>query len=144
MRSNGSDLASPRYTLARGPIGAGALGWELAGDVVASHRAFCPDDFDRDAEAAMDWAEGLIGARQDWHHRLVDGVHRWEASVLPHYDVPDVQTHGAVYRMSVQTDARGAVLVAYTRDAETGAVTRSLLRIDPAGVAYIRRRLTGV
>ncbi|MCB5181883.1 hypothetical protein [Streptomyces antimicrobicus] len=59
------------------------------------------------------------------------------------FDVPDVQTFGAVYRMSVQTDARGAVLVAYTRDPETGSVTRSSLRIDWAGAAYIRRRLAG-
>ncbi|MCB5181497.1 hypothetical protein [Streptomyces antimicrobicus] len=60
------------------------------------------------------------------------------------FDVPDVQTYGYVYRMSVQTDARGAVLVAYTCDSETGAVTRSSLRIDPAGAAYIRRRLAGL
>ncbi|MFJ7264972.1 hypothetical protein ACIQV2_33005 [Streptomyces globosus] len=60
------------------------------------------------------------------------------------FDVPHIQTYGEVYRMTVQTDARGAVLVAYTRDPETGAVTRSQLRIDPAGAAYIRRRLAGL
>ncbi|MEU3065040.1 hypothetical protein [Streptomyces subrutilus] len=133
-------MQSPRYTLTRGSIGVGAPGWELAGDAVASHRVFRADDFDRDVEAAADWADGLIGARQDWHHRLVDGVHRWEASALPHYDVPDVHTYGDAYKMSVQTDSRGAVLVAYTRDAASGAVTRSAIRIDPAGVAYLQRR----
>ncbi|MEU2455864.1 hypothetical protein ABZ605_37965 [Streptomyces sp. NPDC012765] len=61
----------------------------------------------------------------------------------PPFDVPDVQTYGAAYKLNVQTDSRGAVLVAYTRDAATGAVTRSQIRIDPAGAAYIRRRLAG-
>ncbi|MEV0097356.1 hypothetical protein [Streptomyces sp. NPDC050738] len=62
----------------------------------------------------------------------------------PVFDIPDVQTHGDVYRMTVQTDARGAVLVAYTRDRETGAVTRSQLRFNRAGVDYVRRRLDEV
>ncbi|MFD3834176.1 hypothetical protein [Streptomyces sp. NPDC058621] len=131
----------PRYTLRPGRISTGVPGWELEGDVVASHPRFDADDSDQDVEGAMVWAEGLIGARQDWRHRRVDGADRWEAGALPHYDIPDIQTHGAAYKMSVQTDARGAVLVAYTRDATTGAVTRSHIRIDPAGVDYIRHRL---
>lgn len=61
----------------------------------------------------------------------------------PVFEVPSINTFGAVYRMSIQTDARGAVLVAYTRDPETGRVTRSSLRVDQAGAAYIRRRLSG-
>ncbi|WP_030775267.1 hypothetical protein [Streptomyces sp. NRRL F-2664] len=61
----------------------------------------------------------------------------------PPFDVPDVQTYGTAYKLNVQTDRNGAVLVAYTRDATTGAVTRSQIRIDPAGSAYIRRRLAG-
>ncbi|TLQ38623.1 hypothetical protein [Streptomyces marianii] len=56
-------------------------------------------------------------------------------------DIPDIQIHGTVYRMSVQTDPRGAVLVAYTKDAETGAVGRTFIRFDLAGVDYLRRRL---
>ncbi|MGW6617833.1 hypothetical protein ACWGA0_30820 [Streptomyces erythrochromogenes] len=61
----------------------------------------------------------------------------------PPFPVPDIQTFGTAYKLNVQTDSRGAVLVAYTRDAATGAVTRSQIRIDPAGSAYIRRRLAG-
>jgi hypothetical protein len=70
-------------------------------------------------------------------HGLVEG----DGPVIP---PPDLQTFGAVFRMSVQTDSRGAVLLAYTRDAETGAVTRSLIRFDWAGVDYLRRRLSGL
>ncbi|WP_327135919.1 hypothetical protein OG311_38115 (plasmid) [Streptomyces sp. NBC_01343] len=66
-----------------------------------------------------------------------------DAPDAPPFDVPDVQTYGEAYKIIVQTDARGAVLVAYTRDAETGAVTRSQIRVDPAGASYIRRRLAG-
>lgn len=65
-----------------------------------------------------------------------------EQEGLP-FDVPDVQTFGEVYRLTVHTDSRGAVIVAYTRDGETGAVTRSQLRVDLAASAYIRRRLAG-
>ncbi|WP_143667110.1 DUF2637 domain-containing protein [Streptomyces sp. FBKL.4005] len=32
------------------------------------------------------------------------------------FDIPDVQITGTVYKMNVQTDRKGAVLVAYTRD----------------------------
>ncbi|MDX2802311.1 hypothetical protein [Streptomyces scabiei] len=56
-------------------------------------------------------------------------------------DIPDVQIFGAVFKMNVQTDSKGAVLVAYTRDAETGRIGRSFIRFDLAGVNYIRRRL---
>ncbi|MFG2395196.1 hypothetical protein ACGFYF_41020 [Streptomyces lavendulae] len=66
-----------------------------------------------------------------------------DAETGPLFEVPSISTFGAVYRMSIQTDARGAVLVAYTRDSETGRVTRSSLRFDQAGVAYVRRRLSG-
>ncbi|WP_030872595.1 hypothetical protein [Streptomyces sp. NRRL F-2747] len=66
-----------------------------------------------------------------------------DAQDAPPFDVPAVQTYGAAYKLNVQTDGRGAVLVAYTRDAETGAVTRSQIRVDLAGVDYIKRRLSG-
>lgn len=65
-----------------------------------------------------------------------------EEEVRP-FPVPDIQTFGAATKLQVQTDSRGAVLVAYTTDAESGKVTRSQIRVDPAGVAYIRRRLAG-
>ncbi|WP_274919458.1 hypothetical protein [Streptomyces sp. WZ-12] len=56
-------------------------------------------------------------------------------------DIPDIEISGAVYRMSMQTDAKGAVLVAYTKDPETGRIGRSFIRFDLAGVDYLRRRL---
>ncbi|MFJ4888261.1 hypothetical protein, partial [Streptomyces sp. NPDC088731] len=59
----------------------------------------------------------------------------------PVFDVPDVRTYGVVYKMSMQADSRGAVLLAYTKDPETGQITRTQLRIDLAGVAYMRGRL---
>ncbi|MFJ4717464.1 hypothetical protein [Streptomyces sp. NPDC088785] len=43
--------------------------------------------------------------------------------------------------MNFQFDRLGAVLVAYSRDAQTGEVTRSWLRFDQAGTAYLRQRL---
>lgn len=141
MKETREDPPAPRYTLRPGWIDVDVLGWELDGDVVACHPVFDADDVDRDVEAAATWAEGLIGARQEWRHRLVDGFDRWEAGALPEYDVPEVQTYGAVYKMSFQTDSRGAVLVAYTRDETSGAVTRSHIRIDLTGVDYLRRRL---
>ena len=60
-----------------------------------------------------------------------------------HFDIPDVQITGTVYKMSVQTDTKGAVLVAYSRDAQTGAIGRSFIRFDAAGINYIQRRLSG-
>ncbi|MEU4850579.1 hypothetical protein [Streptomyces gilvosporeus] len=54
--------------------------------------------------------------------------------------VPDVQISGTVIDMTVQTDRQGAVLVAYTRDAD-GRIGRSFIRFDLVGVEYIRRRL---
>lgn len=57
-----------------------------------------------------------------------------------HFDIPDVQIIGTVYKMNVQTDTKGAVLVAYTRDAE-GGIGRSFIRFDAAGINYIQRRL---
>ncbi|MFF1401076.1 hypothetical protein ACFVZD_46150 [Streptomyces sp. NPDC058287] len=60
----------------------------------------------------------------------------------PRFDIPDVQIIGTIYKLSVQIDARGAVLVAYSRDTETGSIGRSFLRFDRAGAEYIRRRLS--
>ncbi|MFI5987380.1 hypothetical protein ACIBEA_41755 [Streptomyces sp. NPDC051555] len=57
------------------------------------------------------------------------------------FDIPAVRTYGAAYRIAVHTDSRGAVMVAYTRDGESGAVTRSEIRLDPGTVAYVLRRL---
>ncbi|MFD4483233.1 hypothetical protein ACFWPU_44995 [Streptomyces sp. NPDC058471] len=56
-------------------------------------------------------------------------------------DVPDVQTFGTVYRVNWQTDARGAVLVAYSRDTTTGTTTRTFIRFDQPAVDYLRHRI---
>lgn len=57
------------------------------------------------------------------------------------FPIPDIQTHGAAYKVSVQTDRRGAVLIAYTKDPESGQITRSLIRFDWSSVDYIKHRL---
>ncbi|MGW2089098.1 hypothetical protein [Streptomyces sp. NPDC001880] len=59
----------------------------------------------------------------------------------PAFDVPDVQIYGTAYKVSVQIDCRGAVLVAYTKD-DRGKVGRSHIRLDPAAIDYVIRRLT--
>ncbi|MFF1594311.1 hypothetical protein ACFVY0_40440 [Streptomyces sp. NPDC058286] len=64
-----------------------------------------------------------------------------EGDNAPRFDIPDDRIIGTVYKMSVQTDALGAVIVAYSRDAETGRIGRSFLRFDLAGAEYVRRRL---
>jgi hypothetical protein len=55
-------------------------------------------------------------------------------------DIPDVQIIGTVYKMTFQTDSQGAVLVAYSRDKDTGKIGRSWLRFDAAGLDYVARR----
>ncbi|WJV51838.1 hypothetical protein [Streptomyces flavofungini] len=59
----------------------------------------------------------------------------------PRFDVPDVQIIGTVYKMSLQTDRRGAVLVAYSQDGDNGRIGRSFIRFDEAGLDYLRSRL---
>ncbi|MFC4497894.1 hypothetical protein ACFPA8_27580 [Streptomyces ovatisporus] len=55
----------------------GQVAWIFGGHVHPPFRA----DFDADVEAAMEWAEGFIGSRQDWRHsRDANGTHRWEAT----------------------------------------------------------------
>ncbi|MFJ2629973.1 hypothetical protein ACIO6T_43300 [Streptomyces sp. NPDC087532] len=58
----------------------------------------------------------------------------------PAFDVPDVQIYGTAYKLAVQIDRRGAVLVAYTKD-DRGKVGRSHIRLDPAAIDYVIRRL---
>ncbi|MFE9413924.1 hypothetical protein ACFYN0_34840 [Streptomyces sp. NPDC006704] len=55
-------------------------------------------------------------------------------------DRPDVEIIGGVTKMTFQTDRQGAVLVAYTRN-DDGTIGRAWLRLNGAGVDYIRRRL---
>ncbi len=55
-------------------------------------------------------------------------------------DVPDVEIVGTVYKMTFQTDKKGAVLVAYTRD-DNGKIGRSWIRLDGMATNYIRQRL---
>ncbi|MET9535566.1 hypothetical protein ABZY02_34290 [Streptomyces sp. NPDC006649] len=58
-------------------------------------------------------------------------------------DNPDIEIFGAAYKMTVERDAEGAVIVAYTRDPKTGSIGRSWIRLDGAGADYVRRRLDG-
>lgn len=73
----------PRYTLAPIEIEAGLPGWELIGEDVPHEKSVessFAEDYDRNVEGAMTWAEQVIGAPQEWRHsRSRDGHHRWEA-----------------------------------------------------------------
>ncbi|MFH9426425.1 hypothetical protein [Streptomyces sp. NPDC017529] len=72
----------PRYTLAPTYLTGAVTGWQLNRDnrFLDCHEPF-RENFDRDVEAAMDWADGIIGSRQDWQHTRADGSDHWEASV---------------------------------------------------------------
>ncbi|MFF4392953.1 hypothetical protein ACFY0G_40465 [Streptomyces sp. NPDC001552] len=75
----------PRFTLEPGWVDVDVPGWQLTGDKGSGeylsdcHETFRPDDSNADIEAAMDWAEQLIGARQEWFHFRERGFERWEA-----------------------------------------------------------------
>ncbi|MGW8558131.1 AAA family ATPase [Streptomyces tubercidicus] len=73
----------PRYVLARAQfdLAGDAFGWQLnrAGRFLDCHETFA-ECFDRDVEGAMDWAEQIIGARQDWRHDRQGGPERWIAA----------------------------------------------------------------
>src|SRR5690606_20309469 len=64
----------PRFNLEPGWVDVDVPGWELKGDKESGeylsdcHETFRPDDSNADVEAAMEWAEQLIGARQEWTH----------------------------------------------------------------------------
>ncbi|WKK27830.1 hypothetical protein QZH56_36885 (plasmid) [Streptomyces olivoreticuli] len=70
------------HTLTPAWIDVDVYGWELTGDVADCHETFHADDSNADIEAAMDWAEGIIGTRQDWRHIRERGFDRWEAGTL--------------------------------------------------------------
>ncbi|MEW2458772.1 AAA family ATPase [Streptomyces albus] len=71
------------YVLARAQfdLAGDVFGWQLSrggGLFVDCHEGFAAD-FDGDVEGAMDWAERIIGTRQDWRHTHADGPERWLA-----------------------------------------------------------------
>ncbi|WP_326707972.1 ATP-binding protein [Streptomyces cyaneofuscatus] len=70
----------PRYVLAPAHLTGDAFGWQLNRDglFLDCHETFQPT-FDRDVEAAMDWAEQIIGTRQDWRHSRAGGPDQWTA-----------------------------------------------------------------
>ena len=78
-------MSFPRFTLHPDWIDVDVSGWELTGDkengdrLVDCHELFHPADSNADIEAAMEWAEGLIGARQEWVHIREQDLDRWEA-----------------------------------------------------------------
>ncbi|MFK0296646.1 hypothetical protein ACIQU6_40100 [Streptomyces sp. NPDC090442] len=75
----------PRFVLEPGWVDVDRPGWDLKGDKESGerlsecHETFRPDDHNADIEAAMAWAEDLIGARQEWTHVRERGFDRWEA-----------------------------------------------------------------
>ncbi|MCL7370412.1 ATP-binding protein [Streptomyces ardesiacus] len=76
----------PRFVLTRAQfdLAGYVFGWQLnrGGLVLDCHQDFAAD-FDRDVEGAMDWAEQIIGTRQDWRHTRADGPERWLADDNP-------------------------------------------------------------
>ncbi|WP_329405002.1 ATP-binding protein [Streptomyces melanogenes] len=75
-------MSLPRYVLAPTHLTGDVFGWQLNRDgrFLDCHETFVPEDFDRDVEAAMDWAEQIIGTRQDWRHTREGGPDRWIAA----------------------------------------------------------------
>ncbi|MFD8822092.1 AAA family ATPase [Streptomyces sp. NPDC059605] len=71
----------PRYVLAPTHLADDVFGWQLNRDgrFLGCHEGFVTN-FDRDVEAAMDWAEQIIGTRQDWRHTREGGPDRWIAA----------------------------------------------------------------
>lgn len=71
----------PRYVLAPAHLTGDTFGWQLNRDglFLDCHETFAAD-FDRDVEGAMDWAELIIGTRQDWRHTREGGPDRWIAA----------------------------------------------------------------
>ncbi|MFK0113950.1 hypothetical protein, partial [Streptomyces sp. NPDC091217] len=71
----------PRYVLAPMHLTGDVFGWQLNrdGQFLDCHEGFVAD-FDRDVEAAMDWAELIIGTRQDWRHTREGGPDQWIAA----------------------------------------------------------------
>ncbi|MGW6979614.1 AAA family ATPase [Streptomyces sp. NPDC054932] len=71
----------PRYVLAPAHLTGDVFGWQLNRDglFLDAHEGF-QENFDRDVEAAMDWAEQIIGTRQDWRHTREGGPDRWIAA----------------------------------------------------------------
>lgn len=69
-----------RYVLAPTHLTGDVFGWQLNrdGQFLDCHEGFV-ENFDRDVEAAMDWAEQIIGSRQDWRHTREGGTDRWLA-----------------------------------------------------------------
>ncbi|MFI9005507.1 hypothetical protein [Streptomyces sp. NPDC053541] len=75
----------PRFTLEPGWVDVDVPGWELKGDKTTGerlgecHEPFHPHDDNADIEAALSWADGLIGTPQTWFHVRERGFDRWEA-----------------------------------------------------------------
>lgn len=75
----------PRYKLEPGWIDVDISGWELTGDketgehLIKCHEVFNSRNENADIEAAMEWAEQIIGSRQNWRHIRERGFDRWEA-----------------------------------------------------------------
>ncbi|KJY30712.1 hypothetical protein [Streptomyces katrae] len=83
-------MALPRYVLTPTYLTDGVFGWQLSrqGKFLGCHEGFT-EKYDRDVEAAMDWAEQIIGTRQDWRHTRVGNPERCIATGGDHATVGD-------------------------------------------------------
>ncbi|MFL4496505.1 hypothetical protein ACJ6WD_35485 [Streptomyces sp. VTCC 41912] len=87
-------MTFPRYKLVPGPIDVDVFGWELTGDrpsgehITECHESFHPHDHTADVEAALQWANGVIGTKQVWTHVTDRGFDHWEAGALTDADDP--------------------------------------------------------
>ncbi|MFE9413918.1 AAA family ATPase [Streptomyces sp. NPDC006704] len=74
-------MALPRYVLAPTHLTGDVFGWQLNRDrqYLDCHETF-EENFDRDVEAAMGWAEQIIGTREEWRHTRESGLDRWIAA----------------------------------------------------------------
>ncbi|MFF3432478.1 AAA family ATPase [Streptomyces sp. NPDC002602] len=74
-------MVLPRYVLAPAHLTGDVFGWQLhrGGLYLDCHETFA-ENFDRDVEAAMDWAEQIVGTRQDWRHTRDGGRDAWIAT----------------------------------------------------------------
>ncbi|MFD7867815.1 AAA family ATPase [Streptomyces sp. NPDC059783] len=95
-------MPEPRYVLAPTHLHGDVFGWQLnrRGRFLDCHETFVAENFDRDVEAAMDWAEQIIGTRQDWRHTRVGGPEQWIAA-----DTEDTGKPRAVKSQAVDTSA---------------------------------------
>ncbi|MCM1943676.1 hypothetical protein NC239_36415 [Streptomyces sp. G3] len=103
-------MSFPRFKLVPGHIDVDVPGWELTGDrasgerIVECHELFHPHDDNADIEAALTWADRIIGTRQVWTHARERGFDRWEAGARDD-ESPAKPTPAEVHALAAEADA---------------------------------------